>query len=268
MSANPSENKYFDLHTAGIGYLNRVREVKVPRGQPFLAVGICALDGGADGDARTWFDVRVYGQEAQSVVRRLKPDIEAKKSVLIAFKIGDTYPDAFIYEKGEKAGQTGVSLKARLLRVAWAKIDGNTVYVSPGEREKPSSLQLQTAGMGYLNRCAFQKNGNCVVGLSALHGEKDAVEKTYFDATVHDRNLRQIVERFAPDIEAGKKILIGFGLSGMSHETFVYKKGQKAGKTGVVLKTCLTRIAWVKVEGEFVYRESGEKAADSAARAA
>ncbi len=33
---NNSETKYFDLHTTGIGYLNRVREVPVRRGEPFL----------------------------------------------------------------------------------------------------------------------------------------------------------------------------------------------------------------------------------------
>ena len=34
---------YFNLHTVGIGYLNRVREVQVRRGQPFMACDIAAL---------------------------------------------------------------------------------------------------------------------------------------------------------------------------------------------------------------------------------
>ena len=33
---------YFNLHTVGIGYLNRVREVQVRRGQPFMACDIAA----------------------------------------------------------------------------------------------------------------------------------------------------------------------------------------------------------------------------------
>ncbi|MGH7261726.1 MAG: DUF3577 domain-containing protein, partial [Nitrospiraceae bacterium] len=39
---NDTTEKYFDLHVTGIGYLNRAREVPVPRGQAFLAVDISA----------------------------------------------------------------------------------------------------------------------------------------------------------------------------------------------------------------------------------
>ncbi|WP_350617546.1 DUF3577 domain-containing protein, partial [Pseudomonas sp. HY7a-MNA-CIBAN-0227] len=41
-----NEAKFFDLHTTGIGYLNRIREVK-PRGKgkPFMAVTVAALRG-------------------------------------------------------------------------------------------------------------------------------------------------------------------------------------------------------------------------------
>ncbi|HCF2073316.1 TPA: DUF3577 domain-containing protein, partial [Pseudomonas aeruginosa] len=42
------EAKYFDLHTTGIGYLNRIREVPIRRGEPFLAATVAALHGAAD----------------------------------------------------------------------------------------------------------------------------------------------------------------------------------------------------------------------------
>ena len=96
-----------------------------------MAVGIAALHGAAEAVEKTWFDTRVSGQEAQKVVRELMPDIEANKSVLVGFKLGDLAPETFVYESGPKAGQTGVSLKARLLRIAWAKVDGKTVYTAP-----------------------------------------------------------------------------------------------------------------------------------------
>jgi len=32
-----NEKSYFDLHISGIGYLNRIREVKPKKGEPFLA---------------------------------------------------------------------------------------------------------------------------------------------------------------------------------------------------------------------------------------
>jgi hypothetical protein len=134
-------SSYFDLHVTGLGYLNRVREVKVSRGKPFLAASIAALHGASDSVEKTWFDVRVSGREAQKVVRDLMPDAEAGKSVLVGFKLGDLTPETFVYEKGPKAGQTGVSLKARLLRIAWAKVDGKTVYTAPKDGQPADDKQ-------------------------------------------------------------------------------------------------------------------------------
>jgi hypothetical protein len=139
-NANTPSN-YFDLHVTGLGYLNRVREVKVPRGKPFLAASIAALHGASETVEKTWFDVRVSGQEAQKVVRDLMPDAEAGKSVLVGFKLGDLAAETFVYEKGPKAGQTGVSLKARLLRIAWAKVDGKTVYTAPKDGQPADDKQ-------------------------------------------------------------------------------------------------------------------------------
>lgn len=45
--AQSNESEYFDLHTTGIGYFNRIREVK-PNGRnakPVLSVTIAALCG-------------------------------------------------------------------------------------------------------------------------------------------------------------------------------------------------------------------------------
>jgi len=133
---NSSQPKYFDLHTTGIGYLNRVREVKPERGRPFLAVDISALHGSADNVEYTRFDCRVSGQTAQEIVRQLKPAIEDGRTVLVGFKIGDLYAETFTYERGERAGQTGISLKARLLRIGWAKVDGEPVTLPSADQEQ------------------------------------------------------------------------------------------------------------------------------------
>lgn len=139
MSNTPDENTarladaYYDLHVTGLGYLNRVREVKPPRGKAFLAASVSALHGPSQEVQKTRFDVRVSGQEAQRVVRELMPNAEAGKAVLIGFRLGDLTADTFVHEKGAKKGQTGVSLKARLIKIAWAKVDGKTVYTAPKE---------------------------------------------------------------------------------------------------------------------------------------
>jgi Protein of unknown function (DUF3577) len=131
-----TQPKYFDLHVTGIGYLNRTREVSVQRGQPFLAVDVSALHGNADNVQYTRFDCRVSGKEAQAIVRQLMPAIERERKVLVGFKLGDVYPDTFTYQRGEKQGQTGVSLKARLLRITWAKVDGEPVVLPVSSQEQ------------------------------------------------------------------------------------------------------------------------------------
>ena len=82
---NTNENvKYFDLHTTGIGYLNRVRQVTPEEGTPFLAVTIAAIHGSAANVQHTYFECGVYGEQAQDTVRELKPAVEGESKVSCA----------------------------------------------------------------------------------------------------------------------------------------------------------------------------------------
>lgn len=123
-----NESQFFDLHTSGIGYLNRIREVPVRRGPAFLACDVAALHGSVNEVEYTRFDCKVAGGEAERLVRRCMQAVKADKKVLISFRIGDIWVDPFVYEKGEKKGQPGASLKGRLLFIAWIKVDGDLVY--------------------------------------------------------------------------------------------------------------------------------------------
>ena len=116
--------KYFDLYTTGIGYLYRVREVTPPEGTPFVSVTIAALRGNVDDAHYTRFECRVSGKQAQDLVRQLQPAVEGKLKVLIGFMLNDLFAEPYTIKNGDKAGETVVSLKARLLRVTWAKVDG------------------------------------------------------------------------------------------------------------------------------------------------
>jgi len=132
---NNQETKYFDLHVTGIGYLNRVREVPVKRSQPFLAVDISALHGDSEDVQYTRFDCRVSGSDAKAIIESLMPVIDDDKNkVLVGFKLGDLYTDTFTYKSGDKAGQTGISLKTRLLRIDWVKVNG-----------KPFDIEIRAA---------------------------------------------------------------------------------------------------------------------------
>ena len=129
MSTNETK-QYFDLHTTGIGYLNRVREVTPKEGSPFLSVTIAALRGSVDNAQYTHFECRVSGKKAQELVRQLKPAVEGNLKVLIGFTLSDLYAESFTFKNGDKSGETGISLKARLLRIAWAKVDGQPFYTA------------------------------------------------------------------------------------------------------------------------------------------
>jgi hypothetical protein len=122
-----TQEVYYDLHLTGLGYLNRAREISVKQGQPWLAVDIVALQGHADKLRKTRFDCKVAGREAQSLVRRLMPQLAVGKTVLVGFRLGDLVPETFVYPKGERQGETGITLKATLLKIVWVKVDGKTL---------------------------------------------------------------------------------------------------------------------------------------------
>jgi hypothetical protein len=151
-----SEKSYFDLHITGLGYLNRIRDVRPKQGESFLACNINALSGPTSKPTYTYFDCRVSGANAQRLVRRCEEAVKADKKVLIGFKLGDLWYDLFTYTKGEKKGQQGVSLKARLLYIDWIKVNGETVYkaerqdaddsadeVAAPAEEAPTTLPLE-----------------------------------------------------------------------------------------------------------------------------
>ena len=123
-----SETKYFDLYTTGIGYLSRVREITNTKGNPFLSITLAALRGNAEDAQYTHFDCVVSGQQAKDLVRQLQPAVDGDCKVLVGFLLNDLYGQPFVFQNGDKAGDAGVNLKARLLRIEWAKVDGKSVY--------------------------------------------------------------------------------------------------------------------------------------------
>ncbi len=136
--------EFFDVHTKGYGYLNRIREV-VPNGRQrdkFLACDIKAIRGEKSAPSYTPYDLKVVGLEAQQLVRRLWADVDAKKKVLVAFKLGDEYPEVFEFPEYDPATRlpTGkmvwrASIKARLLQITHAKVDGVVVYSLYNEKD-------------------------------------------------------------------------------------------------------------------------------------
>jgi len=152
-----SESKFYDLHVTGLGYLNRVRMVKPKNGNEFLACSISALRGewNKDGSIKpesTKFDVRVYGQDAIKAIEELKPHGDEKRKIMIQFKLGDIYPEVFVYEKDvgnqatgvmyHKKGDTGVMIKGRLLKIVNAWVDGNPIVLPTTSSQQPEEAAV------------------------------------------------------------------------------------------------------------------------------
>ena len=144
-SAVAGEATYFDLHTQGLGYLNRIREVTPSRGKAFLACTIAALNGPTEAPEYRYFDVTVCGAEAQQLVNRYAEAVDQGRRVLLGFRLGDLWTDLFRYNRGDKAGKTGVSLKARLLFISWIKVDGQLVYQARPNAEPETGATTQPA---------------------------------------------------------------------------------------------------------------------------
>ncbi|MAM55834.1 MAG: hypothetical protein CMN25_00660 [Salinicola sp.] len=145
-----NDTQFFDLHITGVGYVNRIREVTPKRGDAFWACDISALTGPADDVDYRRFDCRVSGQEAQKLVKKFSATVAdrqekglAEPKILIGFKLGDLYTDTFTRTKGDRAGETAVSLKARLLFINWVKVDGEKVYEAP-RRDETASIETNT----------------------------------------------------------------------------------------------------------------------------
>ena len=126
-----SDNQYFDLTTSGVGFINRFRLNKPNNGNPYYSVTIAALRGKLnDGKSqKTYIDCNVVG-DALAMAEQLAPHFAdgAEPSIMIRFVAGDLEQRKFEYKSGERKGQAGYALKARLFDIKWFKLDGETVY--------------------------------------------------------------------------------------------------------------------------------------------
>jgi hypothetical protein len=71
--------------------------------------------------------------DLKGLIEAKGPDGRPAHRVLAGFKLSDLYAETFVYQKGERQGQTGVALKARLLRIDWVKVDGEPYPLSQTE---------------------------------------------------------------------------------------------------------------------------------------
>lgn len=139
-------SNYINLHAVGIGYLKRIRNVKV-RGGSFVGCSINAMHGekGVDDGIRyTPFDVKATTQEMANILQQFMADSnDPKMRLMVQFKIGDFTPESFTLQNGDRAGQIGINLKGRLIQIykIWSKdVGGNGKFELVYERPAKDDL--------------------------------------------------------------------------------------------------------------------------------
>ncbi len=254
MSTTSNEKSYFDLHTSGIGYIQRARVVPV-KGGPFLACTIAALVGTSRDPGYRYFDVKASGAEAKKLVQRYIGADDSKQRPLVRFRLGDLWGDAYIRAKGEQKGRVGASLKARLLK---AELIDRAELASIGQHE------LITRGIGYLNRPkdVIPKDSDPFLSCSiaALAGPVDEPEYRYLDTIVATPEAEHLVRRCVQAIEGNRKVLIAFRLNDMKIDPYIRTKGEHAGEPAADLESTLVHIGLIKIDGTQVYPTSQAQA--------
>ncbi|MFK1566698.1 DUF3577 domain-containing protein [Pseudomonas aeruginosa] len=254
MTIPSNEKSFFDLHTTGIGYLRRAREVPVRggrRAQPFLACTIAALVGPAKDPTVRYFDVKVSGSEAKKLVQGYIGVDDPRQRPLVRFRIGDLWGDAFIRPSGDHKGQAAASLKGRLLKAE---------LIDRAELAETEQHELITRGIGYLSRPkdVTPKDGDpflsCSIG--ALVGPVDEPEYRYFDTIVTAAAAQHLVRRCVQAVEAERKVLVAFRLNGMKAKPYIRTKGERAGEPGANLESTLVHIGLIKIDGQQVHPQA------------
>jgi hypothetical protein len=146
-------SSFFDFIANGVGYFYP-RFVNVNKGgrkTSFWAARISVLKGPKGNPSFETIDAKVTDQaDLIKLIQDLMPHAKAKRNVLVGFSIGDLwanpYPRKIIDEHGNDTGETepAAIIKARLIKIDWAKVDGEMVYRRP--RPEQANEQQQSQG--------------------------------------------------------------------------------------------------------------------------
>ncbi|HEP8940043.1 TPA: DUF3577 domain-containing protein [Pseudomonas aeruginosa] len=261
-STASNQKSYFDIHTSGIGYIQRVREVQGKAGrkaQPSLWCTVAALVGPADNPIERHFDVRVSGAEAKQLIRPYLGINDRQQRPLVSFRIGDLWLDPFF----RTSGDPDASMKGRLLKVEL--LDHSALAAV-------EQLELTTRGIGYLSSPRITANngirrGSCTIAALAgpINDPELRPDYRYIETSVTDTDTLDLIQNCVQAIVAKQKVLLSFKLNDMEAKAYVRTKGDHAGEAGGSLKSTLTHIGMIKVDGVQIHPQESEASATEAA---
>ena len=148
---NTEVTTYRNLLTNGCGFVNRIRSVKPAKGEAYVACSVRLEEGPVSGSdysqlQSTYVDCRVVGEQALGLIRQhftgeegiCQPSAPVRAGVRLA---GLTVKP-FLYQEGDKAGQPGASLYARLIKIDWMAVGGSRIDI-PGDQPQQETEQAE-----------------------------------------------------------------------------------------------------------------------------
>ena len=143
-----AQPKAYNLHTVGMGFVNRLRFVKPEgKGKGYWCVAIGALYGVEDENRRcesSLFDLRVVGKVAMESVQALQAAFNEGKKIFVEFKAGDSRAEHYQYKNGQRAGQWGSCIKGTLLQLRKAWVNGELVIDTSQQPDQEAASDEST----------------------------------------------------------------------------------------------------------------------------
>ena len=76
--------------------------------------------------------------------------------MLVSFVLSDLIGQSFVFQHGDKAGEPGINLKARLLKIHWAKVDGESVVSRQAASRSHMAWLKERAGDERINSSSIR----------------------------------------------------------------------------------------------------------------
>lgn len=146
-SASADNNRYFNEHASGIGYLNAFKELG-DEGQPgFLSVQVSVIQGPSDDVHYEYHDLIATSERVRNAILAHRDAIEDSESnVLIHFKMVNPRAKAFTYKQGERAGELGTAIGGILTRINTLKVNGEVVYQDESTSDREPETRQRAVG--------------------------------------------------------------------------------------------------------------------------
>ena len=127
-------------------------------------------------------------------------------------------------------------------------------------REGQTYFKEYVNGLGYVNDVRPLPNSGTPprysVKVSALQGLSGSAHYEYHDLTIDSAQAMALIFHYQNEIkDDDKKVIAKFHFYNPRARAFEIKEGERKGELGTTINGYLTRISYLSIDGEVVYRE-------------